>query len=215
MEASKKKVGFFKPSVFNIYVDRIEYMVVDGKVLNAADAKAFVKKFREEKSVDQKVKAVNIFTDKYNYRVGFANGKFLYEKACENASIKDGEILQPTVVNERRRVIAVENGSIVMTMSKEYFDRIAGKYAMAAQDEDEDYFYDTVSKDRVVTAYPIDFLFNDATADFAVVKGKNEDGSESYNLYYGEVDKQYTILYKGNGTLKEAEASLAKFVREL
>lgn len=218
MEAGKVRKYAQKASIYNIYVDKIEYAIVDGKTLNTADAKALVKSFRDTKSVANNVRAVNIYTDKFNYRVGFRNGAFLYEKACENATIQDNIVLKPSVVNERKCILAVQDGEITMAISRDYFEKKVKDYDVSKKQDAslDEFMFDTVTGEQIVTKYPIDFIFNDATTDFKVVKYL-ENEKEVFALHFdAELDtKVFTVLFKGNGTLKEAENSLKNFLKEV
>jgi hypothetical protein len=216
MEAGKVK--FQKLSIYSIYVDKIEYAVVDGKVLNTSDAKAFVKSFRDTKKVASDVRTLSVFTDMYNYRVGFRNGEFLFEKACKNASIKDNIVVKPSVVNERRSMLLVQDGEITMAISRDYFNNKVKEYTVNTKQDAslDEFIFNTETGEQIVPKFPLDFIFNDATTDFKVVKYL-ENEKEVYALHFdAEVDtKIYTVLFKGNGTMKEAERSLSNFLKEV
>lgn len=218
MEAGKVKKYAQKASIYNIYVDKIEYAIVDGKTLNTADAKAFVKSFRDTKAVANDVRTLNVYTDMFNYRVGFKNGQFLYEKACKNATIQDNIVVKPAIVNERKCILAVQDGVVTMAISRDYFEKKVKEFNLLKKQDAslDEFMFDTVTGEQIVTKYPIDFIFNDATTDFAVVKYM-EDGKEVFALHFdSELDtKVFTVLFKGNGTLKEAENSLKNFLKEV
>lgn len=217
MEAGKVKHAQ-KASIYNIYVDKIEYAILDGKTLNAADAKAFVKAFRDTKAVVNDVRTFTVFTDMFNYHVGFRNGAFLYEKACKNALVRDNIVVKPSVVNERKCILAVQDGEITMAISRDYFEKKVKDYDVSKKQDAslDEFMFDTVTGEQIVTKYPIDFIFNDATTDFSVVK-YTENEKEVFALHFDpQLDtKVFTVLFKGNGTLKEAEQSLKNFLKEV
>jgi len=214
--AKTQKATQEKPSIFNIYVDRVEYAVVDGKAVGTAEAKELVKNFRETKTVDANIKSLVVFTDRFNYKVGFKDGAFLYEKTCQNAQIRDGKLVAPIVVNPRRNIIAVRSGRTVMSVSGEVFERNV-ESEVVTQDVAEasnEYYYDTVTKEYRVSQFPINFDFFNAVTTYQIVKKDDE-----FVIYYGKMTKEdegkYKVVYGSSGTKEQIQRSYKRFMKDL